>query len=359
VKGPLFRQFDGTSYGNNGCTLEQFLGYRLVFLNNGTLPPSGCGFQQDFYMFEDWLNSTECGLTGFRRGFIFDGDQIGSRVVRDDLADFGNNTLGVTFEAETYRIYALDDAYCVELERSNLDEGFGITDPGVRLYGSGCPNHFYFNVLGVQDGVEGALGNLDFFSYEGTAQNPEGPYFQFAQVIRDNTAGPANWRTVVNGFSFHHLSEIVAGEECPNDSASIVQGAANMLGPAIEWIEGDSGQPFDLWRYPCSGGTDVDEEGDSHLTGPVNYLYQSRPNPFHKSAAIRFTLASKAHVEILVFDVNGRVVKTLIDGVAEAAENALTWDGTDKCGNPVGAGIFWVRMSTPGYESTKRMVSMR
>jgi flagellar hook assembly protein FlgD len=79
----------------------------------------------------------------------------------------------------------------------------------------------------------------------------------------------------------------------------------------------------------------------------------------HKSAAIRFTLAKKGQVEISVFDVNGRVVKTLIDGVVDAGENALTWDGTDNRGNPVGAGIFWMKMRTPGYESTKRMVVMR
>jgi hypothetical protein len=140
---PMARDTDGISYGNNGCTLEQFLGYRLVLVHIGNLAPEGTLEATDVQMFEDWLGSTECGITAFRRGFIFDGDRVGELVLLDDFDDFGGGVLGVTLEASSYRNYAGDDAYCVELARSDPYQGFGITEPGVRLYGSGCPNRYH------------------------------------------------------------------------------------------------------------------------------------------------------------------------------------------------------------------------
>ena len=134
-----------------------------------------------------------------------------------------------------------------------------------------------------------------------------------------------------------------------------VAGAADVFGPALEWI-GEGAGAFDPWRYPYADNA----VGESHLSGPVNHLYMSRPNAFSTRAAIRFNVASAGQADLSVYDVNGRLVKTLLSGAVPAGENAVVWDGTDNANNPVTGGIFWVQMVThDGYRSGKKMLVLR
>jgi hypothetical protein len=343
-------------YGNNGCTLDQLLGYRLILLNTGTFGRD-CMDPLDFELFEAWLDDTSLG-TDFRRGIIFDGDQAGE-ILEERAAPFASQTLGVSVVAggHSYRQYNNDWTPCVELTESAGHE-FAVADPGVRLYGSGCNQMYNYNVL-ENTGVAGVAGNLDFHNY---SSNPSAyyDYLSFAQVVREKVLpGVANWKSIVNGFSLHHLSEIgcVAGEDCSSDSACVVSGAADVLGPAIAWIL-EGAEPFDPWFYPYAD-VDVDEE-NAHLAGPVNYLFASRPNPFNTRATVWFSLAAEGAVEVAIYDVSGRLVRTLADEVMEAGAHTLVWDGTDEAGLRVGAGVFWVQMRTAGgYVSGKKMIVLR
>jgi hypothetical protein len=370
---PMKRSDGGTVYnpggwGNNGCTQSQLLGYRLILVNTGAFGlgcwehnQSGHGsgiIGPNFELLENWLVSNECGLEALRRGLIMNGDGI-AFIMDDQHADFLNNTLGVTFDAESYREYNNDWEYCVYLEPTP-EAVFEPYFPYVSLYGNGCPNVYDYNVLGVQPGVCGALGNRRYYSYLGTGDQT---YVDYAQVVRydapECTSEDWEWRSVVDGFSFHHLSERTCeGEDCSADSLCVLRGAADLMYPELEWME-DPLDPYDAWRYPCVD-TGVDEDGESHLTGPVNYLFKSRPNPFTSRVDIRFTLASEGHVNLSVFDISGRLVKTLLDGKVQAGETALVWDGTSNAGHRVDTGIFWMKMKTrSGYESGSKMILLK
>ncbi len=345
-------------YGNNGCTTEQLLGYRLIILNTGNLS-DGSMEPEDFDLFDQWLATTDCGLADTRRGFIFDGDEI-AFILADELEglaiDFAHNVLGVRLAAQSYRDLNEDPAYCVFLDAVETPY-FTPADPGLSLYGNGCPNEYNFNVLGVQPGVPDVAGNLSFWSHELTG-NEE--YVDFAQVVRVNEqTGMANWRTVVNGFSFHHLSEPEClGEPCSNDSICHVEGTSNLYGPMLEWMASGAA-PFHKWLYPCFS-TGVGPEAPGHVAGPVTYLHAARPNPFHTRATIRLSLASRAQVRLSVFDVSGRLIRTLIDAEKTAGEHTLVWDGTDDHGRRVSGGLFWMQMTTPsGFSSGKKLLLLR
>jgi hypothetical protein len=359
---PIKRSLGGTTfnpggYGNNGCTTEQLLGYRLVILNDGSFG-QGSMERADFELLDQWLASTSCGLTSVRRGLVLDGDQI-CQVMADEVLglglNFAHNILGVTYVAESYRDHNEDPAFCVYLEPVTGAQ-FSPAAPGVGLYGNGCPQEFNYNVLGIQPGVANVSGNLDFWSYEQTGNQQ---YVDYAQVVRRyQQSGVANWRSVVNGFSFHHLSErSCAGEPCGQDTLCRVAGTSDVYGPMIEWLA-NGGTPFHQWTYPCIN-TAVDPD-ENHYSGPVNYLHQSRPNPFNSRATIRFSLASAGEVNLSVYDVAGRMVKTLLHGDAPAGENSVVWDGTDNQGNRVGGGVFWMQMTThDGFSSGKKMLVLR
>jgi len=358
---PMKRSLGGTGfnpggYGNNGCTTEQLLGYRLIIWCNGLFGFGSCEIP-DFEMFESWLETTDCGLANVRRGIIFDGDEICS-VMSDDVQglaiNFCHNTLGARLVAQSYRDYNEDPAYCVYIQPVS-GALFSIGGLGDAVYGNGCPQEYDYNVIGVQPGVQNAVGNLNFWSYQLTGSQE---FVDFAQVIRSRQeTGVANWRSAVNGFSFNHIAErTCGGEPCSNDSACIVAGTSNLYGPMLTWFA-DGGAPFAKWTYPCTN-TAVDPPVTN--VGMVNHLYQSRPNPFNTRATIRFSMASEGEVTLSVFDVSGRMVKTLLDGQAQAGENSVVWDGTDSNGNRVGGGVFWMQMTThDGYTSGKKMLVLR
>jgi hypothetical protein len=116
--------------------------------------------------------------------------------------------------------------------------------------------------------------------------------------------------------------------------------------------------PFVPWRYACEDAA-VGEAGEGHLAGAVTYLYACRPNPFRSSATIRFHLARAERVELAIYDVAGRAVRTLIDGARPAGEQTVVWDGTTDAGERVAGGIFWMRMRAGDYLSSRRIVTLR
>jgi hypothetical protein len=342
-------------YGNNGCTPEQLLGYRCILFNTGYFDTGGEA--GDFDLFDQWLSTTDCGLANIRRAFILDGDGVATLAEGYDPEgiQFLHNVLGARVVDYAYRDYNTDPAYCVFLEPVAQPK-FSPAAPGVALWGNGCPDEWDYNVLGVQPGVDGAMGNLMYWSYGLTGAQE---YVNFAEIVREyDVTGVGDYRTVVNGFSLNHLSEryCPAGEDCSNDSTCISKGVRELYGPMFDYL--GQGAPFVKWLYPCTD-TGVEEDPVANL-GPVNYLHQSRPNPFNTRATIRFSMASQGDVNLSVFDVSGRLVTTLMDGLAEQGENSLVWDGTDSNGNQVGGGIFWMQMSThDGYTSGKKMLLLR
>ncbi len=313
---------------------------------------------EDWDLLEEWLATTDCGLADVRRGLILDGTGIAEVVVdpAQGLAiDFGHNVLGVDIQESSYRDYNEDPAYCVYLEPSP-GAVFTPATPGIGLFGNGCPQEYDYNVLRVRPGIPGAAGNLRFYSYEGTGVQT---YVDYAQVVRQNVQpGTTNWMSVVNGFSLHLLSERgYGGEDCSADSAARVQAGLELLAPMLDWME-DPGDPFEPWRYPCYS-TGAEEQPETHLAGPVDYLYPARPSPFHARATVRFSLAQAGHATLEVFDVAGRRVRTLIDASWEAGEHAVPWDGTDDRGGRLGAGLYWLQLRTDrGYASSRRLLAM-
>jgi len=349
---PLARSFGGTTfnpggYGNNGMTAEQALGYRLILVNTGTFG-GGSMERKDWPLFEEWLTTTSCGLANIRRGLILDGDQVATVVdnYQPGGRDFLNNTLGTTLVWPAYRDYADDWEFCVFLE-PDANAVFEVVDRDLSLYGNGCPNIYDYNVLGVQGGVSGTQGNYLFNDV------------QFAQVVRDHSAAGRDFLSIVNGFSLHHVSYVQAADDCPSDSASIVEGASSMVGAMLEWMT-DPTQPWEKWQYPCVNLDVNGDEGQTHTSGPANFLFASRPNPFHNTATIRFAMASAGRVDIGIYDVSGRLVRNVVSGTMDAGENSVVWDGTDNTGARVGGGVYWMQMSThDGFTSGKKMVVLR
>jgi hypothetical protein len=94
-------------------------------------------------------------------------------------------------------------------------------------------------------------------------------------------------------------------------------------------------------------------------TVPTDYvLDQNYPNPFNPSTSIRYGLPERARVTIRVFDLLGREVRELADGVEEAGYHSVEWDGTDGYCAPVASGLYFCRLSAAGSRTTLQIRKM-
>ena len=68
-------------------------------------------------------------------------------------------------------------------------------------------------------------------------------------------------------------------------------------------------------------------------------LVQNRPNPFNPSTVIDFSLNQRGPVSLLIYDVAGKPVRTLVSGVKTAGQHSKEWDGRDNQGKQVPSGV--------------------
>jgi hypothetical protein len=89
-------------------------------------------------------------------------------------------------------------------------------------------------------------------------------------------------------------------------------------------------------------------------------LMQNNPNPFNPTTTIAYHVATAGHVTIAIYDVSGRRVRSLVNEYKEAGQYTAVWDARDSNATPVHTGIYFYRMSAPGFASpAKKMLLLK
>ncbi len=88
-------------------------------------------------------------------------------------------------------------------------------------------------------------------------------------------------------------------------------------------------------------------------------IHAARPNPFSGATEIPYSLPAAGRVSLRVFDVSGRLVRTLIDGERPAGVGRAAWDGKDASNRPLPAGVYFAKLSAAGVERTTRIMRLR
>jgi len=88
-------------------------------------------------------------------------------------------------------------------------------------------------------------------------------------------------------------------------------------------------------------------------------LHQNYPNPFNPSTQIRYDLPLDEYVTIIIYDVMGRKIKSLINTNQEAGYRSITWDATNDLGQPVSAGMYIYTIQAGEFMQTKKMVLLK
>lgn len=88
------------------------------------------------------------------------------------------------------------------------------------------------------------------------------------------------------------------------------------------------------------------------------FLGQSSPNPFSSTTAIDYEVASGGNVELRIFDVSGRLVRTFANGQQPAGRHRVVWDGRDETGGSVSPGVYFYQLKVADFLGSKRMVRL-
>ena len=160
------------------------------------------------------------------------------------------------------------------------------------------------------------------------------PYYAGVYANGINNGG-YDIRTMWFGFSFMYIRDMELG----------VPIARNQVArDVLAWMMNDIG-------YPISA---VEEDAPS-----VTALGRNYPNPFNPVTTISFSLREKGHVALRIYDVAGRLVRTLVDEARTAGRYDERWDGTNNRGSRVASGVYFYRFATADFEQTRKMVLLR
>ncbi len=121
----------------------------------------------------------------------------------------------------------------------------------------------------------------------------------------------------------------------------------------------------DIWltawdpRQPDQPLTAVSSRPVHEKTPQSFVLDQNYPNPFNPSTNISFTLSKQNNVELTVFDLLGRHVKTLANQVLPEGDHQISWDGTTDSAVPAPSGVYFYQLKVDNQTSTKKMILIK
>ncbi|HET6349536.1 MAG TPA: T9SS type A sorting domain-containing protein [Candidatus Krumholzibacteria bacterium] len=181
----------------------------------------------------------------------------------------------------------------------------------------GCPALNDFDVIG-------ASGTSRVEMSYNTATNPNG-------AVLSNVNGLAT--VIMTGFSMAYVRD---------DELDGISDRAKFLRDSIVYMGNPLGQ--------------VVGAGDSPK---VNSLSQNYPNPFNPQTSIAFSIKDRGAVSLKVYNVNGELVRTLVNESRTAGTYTEKWDGRNDAGSTVSSGVYFYKLVTNNFSQTKKMVLLK
>ncbi len=96
--------------------------------------------------------------------------------------------------------------------------------------------------------------------------------------------------------------------------------------------------------------------------GPINQkilIHQNYPNPFNPVTTLCYDLPEDAHVQIIIYDMMGRIVNNLVSSQQTAGYKSVLWNATNNAGQPVSAGLYLYTIEAWGFRESKKMVLLK
>ncbi|MBD3349237.1 MAG: T9SS type A sorting domain-containing protein [Candidatus Eisenbacteria bacterium] len=170
------------------------------------------------------------------------------------------------------------------------------------------------------------------------------------------TDATLQYQTVLLGFGVEHMMDGVCGAGASNyvngwDYKCGLEDRVNLMGN----IMGDLSKGVGYFGL-TPGGTPTDVVDGGHK----NALSHAYPNPFNPVTEIAFSVKEAGPVTIEVYNVAGKVVRTLLDKEFDGpVQKTVTWDGTNDRGEKCASGVYFYRINAPRFTQSRKMVMLK
>jgi hypothetical protein len=275
----------------------------------------------------NWLNQAGSGK---ERNFIVSGNDWAY-----DMMAAGNETLD--FVTQWLAVDYIQDglgtppADTLPILKDNPGS-YTFMDDECVLFG-GCPQIHYFDVLGVYGAATGAQVAALYEKTDST-ELPAGVAY---------THPTLGYQTLALGFGIEFMMDSL-DPSTGYFNTGIAQ-RVNLMGNIMDYL-GES---------PTTNPTDVPV-----VDGAKNMLSHAVPNPFNPVTKIAYSVREAGPVSIEVYNVAGKVVRTLLQSELEAgATGYVVWDGTDDVGAKCASGVYFYRMTAPNFTESHKMVMLK
>lgn len=224
-----------------------------------------------------------------------------------------------------------------------------------------------------------AVGDFDNNGYSDIAVLNEGD----PSVLWKNSGGSNNWikltleGTVSNRDAVGSRVEVhwqgqkvLRSTHCgisylSQDSPVLTVGVGTATSVDSVTVIWPSGSRETVYNLPVNQRTHILENSGAQglgISGTIPggiTLYQNYPNPFNPSTVISYQLSGVSEIELRIFDVTGRLIRTLVNARQPAGFHEVSWDGRDAQGLSVTSGVYLYRLETARTAHGGKMILLR
>jgi len=133
--------------------------------------------------------------------------------------------------------------------------------------------------------------------------------------------------------------------------------------PCIDTGDPDSPKDSDSTRADMGASSLVTRitvaVNDARRLPPRAELLPNAPNPFNPATTIRFNMPRGDNVRVAIYNVQGQLVRSVVNGWKHAGVHHTTWNGTDASGRSAASGVYLCYMTTSSGSQARRMILLR
>jgi len=112
-------------------------------------------------------------------------------------------------------------------------------------------------------------------------------------------------------------------------------------------------------KVQARSGTAAFTVEDTLVYAVSNYLGPALPNPSRGAVVISYGLPVESPVSLKVYDLSGRLIRTLVSGREKAGFRRVSWDGRTQGGGRVASGVYFYRLTAGSFSATRKLVVLR